>query len=108
MTRNNADFHGVTFKHHGQRQYIPGGPPTLVHHFTAHHNGSEVGFLQLFGTPETDRNEVANIEVDKTGKGIGEGLIRFAKSKGFSPSRSEAESDEGKGFFTRLQEKGLV
>jgi hypothetical protein len=113
MTRNNADFHGITFKHHGKRpsSYIPG---RNNHLFTAHHEGKQIGFLELHGdTDTTDHrgkpsNEVANIEVDHPGKGVGEGLIRFAKSKGFSPSRSEVESDEGNGFFTRLQKKGLV
>jgi hypothetical protein len=113
MTRNNADFHGVTYEHKGKQpsSYIPG---KNNHLFTAHHEGSQVGFLELHGDTDTTdyqgmpSNEVANIEVDKSGKGIGEGLIRYAKSKGFSPSRSEVESDEGEGFFTRLQEKGLL
>lgn len=113
MGRNNADFNGVTYKHHGKQpsSYIPG---KNNHLFTAHHQDEQVGFLELHGdTGTTDyrgtpSNEVANIEVDKPGKGIGEGLIRFAKSKGFSPSRSEVESDEGEGFFTKLQAKGLM
>jgi hypothetical protein len=102
MARNNADFQGINYSYSGKKPYNEGSP-SMVHHFEASHHGSPIGFLQLF-----DSGEVANIEVDHYRKGIGSGLINFAKSQGFSPKRSDAESEEGEGFFDRLQEKGLI
>lgn len=96
------------YKYHGFIPQLYGGyspeEAPSVHHFTAHNQGVQVGFLQLFD----GSHEVANIETDTHRKGIGTGLISFAKQQGFHPTRSDAESEEGESFFDKLENNGLL
>lgn len=96
-------YHGYIPQKYGGYDESESHLAPKVHHFEAHSGGKMVGFLQLFGS-----GEVANIEVNHERQGIGTGLVKFAREMGHTPQRSDAETREGKRFFSAMAKRGLV
>lgn len=85
MTRNNADFHGVTFTH----QPASYGE-TLVQ---AHHPDHGVIGHLLIGAFHNVRNIMVNPEHQR--KGVATGMWNYAKQQGLEPEHSDIRTEEG-------------
>lgn len=109
MTRNNADFNGVTFRYDGkgpQHGFEEGDGP-WAHVFTAHKNEEQIGKLQL-----QPGGTIDYVEVDDKHQrqGVATGLHRFAtnhadKSGGEEtpyPMHSTIRSDEGDAWAKKV------
>ena len=104
MGRNNADFHGVTYKY----RFIPKGTPEFwdlgdrdMHHITAHLKGKEVGYLS-YETLANDGNvHDIGVNPEHQRKGIATGMWNYAKQlyrQGIAdtpPMHSDATSAAG-------------
>jgi len=112
MPRNNADFHGVTFRYDGKGpmhgfEDFPAGKGPWAHVFTAHKDGEQVGKLQLQRGGTID-----HVEVDEKHQrqGIATGLHKFAteyadKSGGEDtpyPVHSTIRSKEGTAWAKKV------
>jgi GNAT superfamily N-acetyltransferase len=101
MTRNNADFHGVTFAYKGKVPMHGFGPDDgpWAHLFTAHKEGKQVGKLQLQPGGTID---IIETHPDYQRQGIATGLYNFAKQESVRtdgelpyPKQSSIRSPEG-------------
>lgn len=102
MSRNNADFHGITFAYGGMTHmqgFGPNDPAPKAHLFTAHKDGQQVGTLQLQQGGTVDYVEV---HPDYQRQGVATGLYNFAKQQHFAsgaslpyPEHSTMRSPEG-------------
>lgn len=92
MTRNNADFHGITVSHEDN-----GDGELLI---TANHpKHGEVGRMVLapaYGHRHAGR-EILDVEVpeEHQRKGVATAMWNYALMQGFNPEHSEERSDPG-------------
>jgi hypothetical protein len=94
MGRNNADFHGITFRtvDHG---------PTGAYIEANHPEHGLLGQLIL------DKNHVIDnigVREDFRRKGVATGMVNYAKSQGFSPTHSPVRSESGEAFAKSFNE----
>lgn len=98
MTRNNADFHGITISH------VDNGKHTDLLVNANHPDEGIVGQLHLGFIRQNGRRKVRNIFVKKEyqRKGIATALWGYAVANGLKPQHSDDRTDQGEAWAKSL------
>ena len=95
MTRNNADFHGITITH---KVLHPEHKDNCIWIYANHPEHGEVGTLGLTNHMEGIGRLVGTVQVhpEFQRKGIATAMWNYAKQQGFEPKHSVMQSPQGK------------